>query len=307
MNAFGALMISTRENGRFRVVCEAQRERCQGCFVSGIRGMQRLAFTHDPPHRALRRRMLDVYFPDEGAELAGLVRCAGAHAAVRSAGEGDRAAADARGADRGDPLRDAGRQDLSGRAGDSLLGNAAAAARAAGAGAVAAGRDPDRGADLQLGEPPPAPAEPPLRLQGCVRDPAGAQARAGQAGVRSVENAKLPTLNAQRSTERLRAALAKATSELLSEIGPGGHWIGELSSSALSTATAVVALGQVDAKAHGSLIRGGLSWLAGHQNADGGWGDTIKSRSNISTTALGWAAFGAARADGEFAESVARA
>lgn len=79
-----------------------------------------------------------------------------------------------------------------------------------------------------------------------------------------------------------------------------GHWTGELSSSALSTATAVVALAKVDAVRHGALIRGGLRWLAEHVNADGGWGDTTRTKSNISTTALCWAAFAAAKADSEF-------
>ncbi|HEY2573876.1 MAG TPA: prenyltransferase/squalene oxidase repeat-containing protein [Verrucomicrobiaceae bacterium] len=77
-----------------------------------------------------------------------------------------------------------------------------------------------------------------------------------------------------------------------------GGWEGELSSSALSTATAVFALHEFaertdDAaieKACRHLIREGLSWLALHQNRDGGWGDTIASISNISTTALCWAA-----------------
>lgn len=35
-----------------------------------------------------------------------------------------------------------------------------------------------------------------------------------------------------------------------------------------------------------SLVSGGLQWLAEHQNGDGGWGDTVLSRSNISTTML---------------------
>ena len=35
-----------------------------------------------------------------------------------------------------------------------------------------------------------------------------------------------------------------------------------------------------------SLIERGVEWLAAHQNADGGWGDTIKSVSNISTAML---------------------
>ena len=105
----------------------------------------------------------------------------------------------------------------------------------------------------------------------------------------------------------LSAALGVATDALLAEMTPAGHWVGELSSSALSTATAVVALAQVGREADASLIRGGLRWLAEKQNADGGWGDTVKSKSNISTTALCWAAFGAARADGDFAEVVQRA
>ncbi len=107
--------------------------------------------------------------------------------------------------------------------------------------------------------------------------------------------------------ERLRAALAKATAALLAELGPRGHWVGELSSSALSTATAVVALATMDRERHRDLIGGGLRWLADHANTDGGWGDTIRSKSNISTTALVWAAFGAARADAEYEKIVASA
>ena len=114
--------------------------------------------------------------------------------------------------------------------------------------------------------------------------------------------------NAQRPTaDSLRAACEKATAALLAELTPAGHWVGELSSSALSTATAVVALTQIGREADGDLIRGGLRWLAQTQNTDGGWGDTVKSKSNISTTALCWAAFGAVRADGDFAETVAHA
>ena len=101
--------------------------------------------------------------------------------------------------------------------------------------------------------------------------------------------------------------MAKATAALLAEMNARGHWKGELSSSALSTATAVVALATMDGERHGALIRGGLRWLAQHQNTDGGWGDTVKSKSNISTTALCWAAFGAARADAEYADVVKRA
>jgi squalene-hopene/tetraprenyl-beta-curcumene cyclase len=88
---------------------------------------------------------------------------------------------------------------------------------------------------------------------------------------------------------------------------PAGHWVGELSSSALSTATAVTALAIVarpggrDAK-HEALIDDGLRWLAEHQNEDGGWGDTVKSLSNVSTTMLCWAAFHATGRTEEYSD-----
>ena len=106
---------------------------------------------------------------------------------------------------------------------------------------------------------------------------------------------------------RWRAALAQATSALLAELGPDGHWTGELSRSALSTATAVVALREVDAGRHGDLIRGGKRWLAENQNADGGWGDTVKSKSNISTTALCWATMSSGEDASAYAGSIQRA
>ncbi len=105
----------------------------------------------------------------------------------------------------------------------------------------------------------------------------------------------------------LFTALEKATRTLLAELGPEGNWCGELSSSALSTATAVVALATVDGEENAGRIDRGLRWLAGHVNADGGWGDTVRSKSNISTTALCWAAFGAAGADEKYPAIVAAA
>jgi squalene-hopene/tetraprenyl-beta-curcumene cyclase len=66
-----------------------------------------------------------------------------------------------------------------------------------------------------------------------------------------------------------------------------------------------VALGAVNE--HSTLRDGGLRWLASHQNVDGGWGDTVCSKSNISTTALVWAALSNAGEDGRVKESIARA
>ena len=54
----------------------------------------------------------------------------------------------------------------------------------------------------------------------------------------------------------------------------------------------------------GTLISGGLRWLAEHQNDDGGWGDSVKSISNISTTMLAHAAYHAAGMVEEFAENL---
>ncbi|MEM1441673.1 MAG: prenyltransferase/squalene oxidase repeat-containing protein, partial [Verrucomicrobiota bacterium] len=69
-----------------------------------------------------------------------------------------------------------------------------------------------------------------------------------------------------------------------------GHWEGELSTSALSTATALVALGSVDEEVYAMEVKRACTWLIDNQNEDGGWGDTTKSFSNISTTLLCWSA-----------------
>jgi squalene-hopene/tetraprenyl-beta-curcumene cyclase len=98
------------------------------------------------------------------------------------------------------------------------------------------------------------------------------------------------TMNPPQWQERLESAYQTALAALLAERTPEGHWVGELSASALSTATAISALALVQKHtgqtAHQPLIDGGLAWLAAHQNADGGWGDTVKSFSNISTSML---------------------
>jgi len=89
-------------------------------------------------------------------------------------------------------------------------------------------------------------------------------------------------------------------SSLLAARNPNGYWEGELSSSALSTATAVIALeafakSRSDLTSHHRhtitvLIGQGRQWLKKFQNNDGGWGDTVQSLSNISTTLLCWGA-----------------
>jgi squalene-hopene/tetraprenyl-beta-curcumene cyclase len=93
-------------------------------------------------------------------------------------------------------------------------------------------------------------------------------------------------------------ALDRLVKRLLDARNSDGYWTGELASSALSTATATVALHLAGGRER--LVEGGLDWLKRNQNSDGGWGDTVLSVSNISTTALCWAAFTlAGRDDGE--------
>jgi squalene-hopene/tetraprenyl-beta-curcumene cyclase len=99
-------------------------------------------------------------------------------------------------------------------------------------------------------------------------------------------------------------AYQNARAALLAARNEHGWWEGKLSSSALSTATAVIALLGVDAEKHRALAARGLAWLAETQCADGGWGDTTLSKANLSTTLLCRAAFGIG---GGFAETVQRA
>ncbi len=101
--------------------------------------------------------------------------------------------------------------------------------------------------------------------------------------------------------DRLSAAYETARCDLLAECARAGHWIGELSSSPLSTATTISALAIVERRAPtaggrfadeiregalSKLIMNSVRWLAKNQNDDGGWGDTDKSTSNLATTML---------------------
>ena len=114
-----------------------------------------------------------------------------------------------------------------------------------------------------------------------------------------------------------------ARDALLATRNAEGFWPGELSTSALSTATAVCALACVEHSGTGGtpvqssitgqagrlshFILNGLRYLASHQNSDGGWGDTPKSRSNISTTMLARAAFHIAGDTSEYQHCLDRA
>ena len=101
---------------------------------------------------------------------------------------------------------------------------------------------------------------------------------------------------------RLDTAIGQLSTRLREGRVGAGHWEGHLASSALSTGTAILALHlaapcrpTLSGSASGDrdplhdAVEGGRRWLVAQQNADGGWGDTVRSRSNISTTAIVWA------------------
>ena len=107
-------------------------------------------------------------------------------------------------------------------------------------------------------------------------------------------------MSIRNSTQELvNSSVDAVNSLLLSHRNEQGWWTGRLSTSALSTATAVMALhkaveatdDEVQRLRWRSLMKGGLQWLADHQNSDGGWGDTVLSISNISTSMLCHAVF----------------
>lgn len=123
--------------------------------------------------------------------------------------------------------------------------------------------------------------------------------------------------------QRLIKAYRKAQADLLAQRGNDAHWTGELSSSPLSTATAISALVLAEQHAHtlgeeylseqlyqrdlSELLVDSVHWLAEHQNEDGGWGDTDKSLSNIATTMLVRAAFHLTGVPAKYADLLQRA
>lgn len=113
----------------------------------------------------------------------------------------------------------------------------------------------------------------------------------------------------QSLSERVGRSLERARAALLAERDADGVWTGELSSSALSTAVAAMAMHQAAAAGHPqaealrTAARRGFDWICGRQNEDGGFGDTVTSPSNISTSLLCWAALGVVAGDHQALQS----
>lgn len=90
--------------------------------------------------------------------------------------------------------------------------------------------------------------------------------------------------------ETLINQLQLLSGRLKQEQNTEGFWSGRLSSSALSTATAIVALKINGNNTDTKLIQSGFNWLCSNINSDGGFGDTPQSESNVSTSLLCYAA-----------------
>ena len=91
---------------------------------------------------------------------------------------------------------------------------------------------------------------------------------------------------------------------LKAERNDAGFWNGRLSSSALGSSVAIVALKINNNNADYHLINNGLEWLVNHINIDGGFGDTPESESNVSTSLLCYAAISFCSKDQVLTENV---
>src|SRR4051794_19631344 len=137
-------------------------------------------------------------------------------------------------------------------------------------------------------------------------------------------------MNLAVDVERLTLAHKAVRAELLSERAADGHWRGQLASSPFATAAAVCALvtahrreskltlgenalgnGEVIERVVQSdlceLLVDSVSWLAGNQNPDGGWGDCVGAHSNLIATMLVQAAFRLTGIPAKYADAMDRA
>ena len=79
---------------------------------------------------------------------------------------------------------------------------------------------------------------------------------------------------------------ADAIERLMQSRSEDGMWRGSLSSSAISTAVSVFALGRIDAVKYAIHIDSGVRWLHSTMKTDGSWGDSVESPSNMTATLL---------------------
>ena len=106
--------------------------------------------------------------------------------------------------------------------------------------------------------------------------------------------------------EFIRQKVSEFSRILLTKRNSKGYWDGRLSSSALGVAVAVTALHFYDKNENMLAIASGLNWLNQNINADGGFGDSPTSRSNVSTSLLCFAAVKVTSANHPNAELVGK-
>ncbi|OVE81215.1 hypothetical protein BVY04_03835 [bacterium M21] len=85
---------------------------------------------------------------------------------------------------------------------------------------------------------------------------------------------------------KLYETLERLRESLMADANAQGVWEGRLSSSPLATAIAIRTLREAGSPTHQEAIEQGEKWVTYHQNKDGGWGDTIRSRSDLTATLL---------------------
>ncbi len=106
-----------------------------------------------------------------------------------------------------------------------------------------------------------------------------------------------PHARIHEASEPLTGALDRAAAYLRAQQRDESHWVGTLSSSALASSIAIVALKLVDADRYAQHIQRGRRWLLDTQLRDGGWGDAMIDASNINATSLAIAALAFTQSD----------
>lgn len=86
--------------------------------------------------------------------------------------------------------------------------------------------------------------------------------------------------------DKLKEMQADAMERLMKSRSEDGIWRGELSSSAISTSVSVFALQRIDSEKYSREIENGVCWLHKTMKADGSWGDSVESPSNMTATLL---------------------
>lgn len=88
------------------------------------------------------------------------------------------------------------------------------------------------------------------------------------------------------NADQMKEMQADAMERLMKSCSDDGMWRGALSSSAISTSVSVFALQRIDADRYATQISAGVHWLLTTMRADGSWGDSVESPSNMTATLL---------------------